>query len=86
MIRWQVPSRTPQVAHERRHARRPATTSGETAITLVVERANGSTASVTRAVPVQIDTTTETTAPEQGVTTTTGAGGSLCRNRPPVLP
>ncbi|AZH25744.1 hypothetical protein [Haloplanus aerogenes] len=50
----------------------PAKTSGETTVTLTIERTNGSTATVTRDVPVTLDLDGETATPEQPAT---GAGG-----------
>lgn len=52
----------------------PGTTGGETAITLVVERADGSTASVTRDVPVVVDPAGEAAAPDRGTTPVAGGG------------
>jgi hypothetical protein len=50
----------------------PAKASGETTVTLTIERVNGSTASVTRAVPVTPDLADETVTPEQPTTGTDG--------------
>jgi len=55
----------------------PANTSGATTVTLTIERVNGSTTSVTRAVPVSADTAGETVTSGQGATPTTGTGGGI---------
>jgi len=52
----------------------PATTGGETTVTLTIERTNGSTASVTREVPISPDFAGETVTPEQPAA---GTGGNV---------
>lgn len=43
----------------------PAETSGETTVTLTIERANGTTSRITRAVPITASLAGETVTPEQ---------------------
>ena len=52
----------------------PASTGGETTVTLTIERTNGSTASVTREVPISPDFAGETVTPEQPAA---GTGGNV---------
>jgi hypothetical protein len=52
----------------------PAETSEETAVTLTIERANGTTARVTRVVPITATLADQTATPEEP---TAGIGGGI---------
>jgi hypothetical protein len=52
----------------------PARTDGETTVTLTIERTNGSTASVTRAVPISPNFAGETVTPQRPAV---GTGGII---------